>query len=71
MTYTDEWNSQKSLPDALRVSMKYRRPDVWLIRASYWLILLTVAAPWSALLVWRAKRRRLQPAPLPPAVPEN
>ena len=46
-------------------SMRYHSAEEWLLVIPHWLLLLAVALPWLALLVWRARRRArlLPPAP--------
>jgi len=49
-----------SYGEAIEAMMRYQPPDARLIFLPHWLILLGFALPWSALLLWRARRR--QPA---------
>lgn len=49
------------IPDPLvyyhsALRLKYSTPADWCLFLPHWLLLLTVAIPWSALLLWRAKR---------------
>ena len=39
-------------------SMRYNKVGDWRLFIPHWLILLTVAALWLALLLWRARRRK-------------
>ena len=38
-------------------TMRYEPPPRWRLTIPYWLILLAIAIPWSALLAWRARRK--------------
>jgi hypothetical protein len=38
--------------------MRHRPVKDWELFIPYWLILLAVAVPWLALLIWRARRRK-------------
>jgi hypothetical protein len=46
------------IQDHTAFNLEFRPPSAWSLFLPYWLILLTVALPWLALLFWRAWRRR-------------
>ena len=52
----DEPVSSFGVYDYLAMSMVIAEPGSWTLFIPYWLILLTVAALWLALLFWRARR---------------
>jgi hypothetical protein len=48
--------SEASLYGYHRITKYEGPPELWALFIPHWLLLLTVALPWSALLLWRARR---------------
>ena len=48
-----------SYRDSLDLMMTRRDPQAWLIFIPHWLTLLAVIFPWTALLFWRSRRRKM------------
>ena len=46
------------LEEHFKMNMTLAPPGAWALFIPHWLLLLTVVVPWTALLLWRARRRK-------------